>query len=166
VASESSFDIVSEVDLQEVDNAVNQAIKEMQMRYDFRGAKASFTLDRAEKKITLFADDDMKLKAMQDMLSTKVAKRSISPKAFKYKDAEPAIGGAFRQEVDIVMGLEQEVSKVIVKWIKETKLKVQGSIQGEKIRVSGKKKDELQFIQQMLRNKPLEVPIQFTNYRD
>jgi len=151
--------------MQEVDNAVNQALKEIEMRYDFRGSKASFTLDRNEKKITIFADDDMKLKAMQDMLATKAAKRNISPKAFKYKDAEPAIGGAFRQEVEIVMGLSQEVSKEIVKWIKETKLKIQASIQGEKVRVSGKKKDELQFIQQMLRNKPLEVPVQFTNYR-
>jgi uncharacterized protein YajQ (UPF0234 family) len=165
LAQDSSFDIVSEVDLQEVDNAVNQAVKEMQMRYDFRGTKSSFTFEKPEKKIILFADDEMKLKAMQDMLATKAAKRNISPKAFKYKDAESAIGGAFRQEVELVVEIPQETSKEIVKWIKETKVKVQASIQGEKVRVSGKKKDDLQFIQQMLRNKPIEIPIQFTNYR-
>ena len=165
MADESSFDIVSEIDLQEVDNAINQAIKEMLMRYDFRGSKASFTFDRNEKKITIFADDDMKLKAMQDMLATKAAKRNISPKAFTYKDAEPAIGGAFRQEIELVIGLPQDVAKDIVKWIKETKAKVQASIQGEKVRVSAKKKDDLQFIQHMLREKPLTIPIQYTNYR-
>jgi uncharacterized protein YajQ (UPF0234 family) len=165
LASDSSFDIVSEVDIQEVDNAVNQAIKEMAMRYDFRGSKCSYELNRTDKKILIFAEDDMKLKAMQDMLATKAAKRNISPKAFKHKDPEPALGGAFRQELEVVMELPQETAKDIVRWIKETKLKVQASIQGGKVRVSGKKKDDLQFIQHMLREKSLTVPLQFNNYR-
>ncbi len=165
MAADSSFDIVSEIDLQEIDNSINQAKKEISMRYDFKGANCSFDFNRNEKKITILAADDMKLKAMQDILATKGAKRNISPKAFKYKDPEPALGGAFRQEVELVVELPQEISKQIVKWIKETKLKVQGSIQGEKVRVSGKKRDDLQAIQKMLREKPIEVPIQFTNYR-
>jgi len=162
---EFSFDIVSEVDLQEIDNAVNQAVKEMAMRYDFRSSKSAFEFRRDEKKIIIFAEDEMKLKAMRDMLETRAAKRAISPKAFRHKTAEPAIGGAFREEIEIVVELPQETAKEIVRWIKESKLKVQASIQGGKVRVSGKKKDDLQFIQHLLKDKPLPVPIQFTNYR-
>ena len=165
MAQDFSFDIVSSVDLQEVDNAVNQSVKEMMTRYDFRGSKCSFEFNRTDKKIIILAADEMKLKAMQDMLATKGAKRQISPKAFKYQEPEPALGGSFRQEVEIVCELPQEVAKQIVKWIKETKIKVQGSIQGEKVRVSGRKKDDLQAVQTLLREKPLEVPLQYTNYR-
>jgi len=165
MAQDFSFDIISEVDLQEIDNAINQAKKEIALRYDFRGSKSSFEFDRNAKKITILADDDMKLKAMKDILATKGAKRNISPKAFKYKEAEPALGGAFRQEVEVICELPQEVSKQIVRWIKESKLKVQGSIQGEKVRVSGRKKDDLQAIQVLLREKSVEVPFQFANYR-
>ena len=165
MAHDPSFDIASEVDLQEVDNAVNQSIKEIGTRYDFKGAKCSFEFNREKKIIIIVAADDMKLKAMQDMLTTKGAKRNISPKAFKFKDPEDALGGSLRQTVELVLGLSQEMAKKIVKLIKDTKLKVQGSIQGEKIRVSGKKLDDLQEIQKMLREKTLEVPLQFENYR-
>jgi uncharacterized protein YajQ (UPF0234 family) len=165
VASEPSFDIVSEIDLQEVDNAVNQGSKEIHSRYDFKGSNSSFAFERDQKKVIILAADDMKLRAMKDILLTKGAKRNISPKAFKFKDAEPALGGSFRQEVELVFELPQETAKAVVKWIKELKLKVQASIQGEKVRVSGKKKDDLQAVQAMLRARPVEVPLQFVNYR-
>jgi len=165
MAQDPSFDIVSEIDLQEVDNAINQAKKEIAMRYDFKGSNSSYEFNRDQKKIVILAADDMKLQAMQDILTTKGSKRDISPKAFNFKTPEDALGGALRQEVELVCGLSQEISKQIVKWIKETKLKVQGSIQGEKVRVQGKKRDDLQSIQGMLREKPIGVPFQYTNYR-
>jgi len=165
MAQDPSFDIVSEIDLQEIDNAVNQAKKEISMRYDFKGSTNTYELNRDEKKITILAADDMKLQAMKDILTTKGSKRNISIKAFKFKDPEDALGGAFRQEVELICGLSQEVAKQIVKWIKETKLKVQGSIQGDKVRVTGKKRDDLQAIQGMLKEKPVEVPLQYSNYR-
>lgn len=165
MASEFSFDIVSQVDLQEIDNAINQASKEIAMRYDFKGTTNTYDFKREEKKIIITAADDMKLKAMTDILITKGAKRNISPKAFKFKDKEAAFEGHFRQEVELVCELPQESSKQIVKWVKEMKARVQASIQGEKVRISGKSKDDLQAVQQMVRSKTLDVPIQFDNYR-
>ncbi|MBI4970965.1 MAG: YajQ family cyclic di-GMP-binding protein [Candidatus Omnitrophica bacterium] len=162
---DSSFDIVSKVDLQEVDNAVQQAMKEVLTRYDFKGSKCEITFNREEKKINMLADDEMKLRNLRDILATKLAKRSVSLKALKYGDEEEALGGAKRQSAEIVLGIPQDKAKEIVKKIKETKLKVQASIQGDQIRVSGKQKDDLQSVMHVIKDTPIDVPLQFVNYR-
>ena len=165
MAQDSSFDIVSEVNLQEVDNAVNQAMKEIRTRFDFKGSKSEIVLDRTEKKIKFLADDDMKLKNMTEMLQDKLAKRSVSIKALKYGIAEKALDGMIRQTAEILQGIPQEKAKDIVRRIKDLKLKVQASIQSDQVRVSGKSKDDLQVIIQMLKNANLDLPLQFANYR-
>ena len=165
MASESQFDVVSEVDLQEVDNAINQATKELLTRFDFKGSKSKIEFNRGEKKIVLLADDNMKLKNLKDILETRLAKRSISMKALKYGAEEKAFDGTIRQNVEIVLGISQEIAKEIVKIIKDLKLKVQASIQGEKVRVSGKSKDELQTVILRLKNANLSTPLQFVNFR-
>ena len=128
-----SFDIVSEVDLQEVDNAVNQAIKELSQRYDFKNSKASIAFDRKEKKITLIADDDFKLRALTDILTTRLAKRAVSIKALKFDEPEKAFEGYLRQQVEICMGIDKERAKQLVSVIKELGAKVQTQIDGDKI---------------------------------
>jgi uncharacterized protein YajQ (UPF0234 family) len=162
-----SFDIVSQIDLQEVDNAVNQAKKELQTRFDFKGSKSSleFLKDEKEKRIRLIADDDMKLRNLQDILKTRMASRKISQKALDFKTAEKAFDGCLRQEVALAQGLSQEKAKEIVKIIKELPVKVQAAIQGDEIRVSSKSKDDLQAVMQHLRTAPLTVPVQFVNFR-
>lgn len=164
--SDSSFDIVSQVDLQEMDNAINQAIKEMKTRFDFKGSKSDIQFDRTEKKINLLADDEMKLENIVEMIKTKLVKRNISLKAIKRGTPEKAMDGLIREKIDIIQGIDQEKAKQVVKFIKELKLKVQPSIQGEEIRVSSKSKDDLQTVIQSLRSTPpVEIPLQFTNYR-
>ena len=167
MAQQSSFDIVSQLDLQEVDNAVNQAIKELATRFDFKGSKSSieFLKEKGKEKISLVADDELKLKNLQDILKTRMASRKISIKALQFGESEKAFEGTLRQEVTLVQGIPQENAKEIVKVIKETKLKVQASIQGEQIRVSGKSKDDLQEVISLLTNRPSSIPLQFTNYR-
>ena len=165
MAQDSSFDIVSQVDLQEIDNAVNQALKEIALRYDFKGSQSKIEFDRANKKITLLGDDTMKMRALKEILGLKCAKRGISVKSLKYKDEEKALGGAIRQEVEVVVGIPQDKAKEIVCMIKETKLKVQTSIQGEQIRVFGKNKDDLQAVIHALNQAKLDVPLQYINYR-
>ena len=165
MASESSFDIVSEVDLQEIDNAVNQSVKELRNRFDFKGSKSSIEFNRTEKKIILVADDAMKLNNLRDILGTKLAKRSVSLKAIQYLSEEQAFDGGIRQNADIVQGISQDIAKEIVGKIKDLKLKVQASIQGEKVRVSGKNKDDLQLIIQHLKASSVKIPIQFCNFR-
>ncbi|MCK9572717.1 MAG: YajQ family cyclic di-GMP-binding protein [Candidatus Omnitrophica bacterium] len=160
-----SFDIVSEVDLQEVDNAVNQAKKELAQRYDFRNSKASVDFERKEKKITLIADDDFKLRALTDMLVTRLAKRNISLKSLKFNDPEKAFEGYLRQAVDICMGLDKEKAKELAGIIKGFGLKVQAQIEGEKIKVSSAKKDDLQVVISNLRNTEFSLPLSFCNYR-
>ncbi len=162
---DSSFDIVSKVDLQEVDNAVQQAMKEVLTRFDFKGSKSEIVFNRDEKKINFLADDEMKLRNLRDILSTKLAKRGVSLKALKYGEEEAAFEGSKRQIAEVILGIPQDKAKDIVKRIKETKLRVQASIQGDQIRVSGKQKDDLQAVMQFLRDTPIDVPIQFTNYR-
>jgi uncharacterized protein YajQ (UPF0234 family) len=141
-----SFDIVSEVDLQEVDNAVNQANKELAQRYDFKDSKSSIEYDRKEKKITLIADDNFKLRALTDILVTRLAKRKIALKSLKFNEPEKAFGGNLRQLVEICMGIDKEKAKELVGIIKGQKAKVQTQIEGEKVRVSSPKKDELQIV--------------------
>lgn len=160
-----SFDIVSEVDLQEMDNAVNQANKELAQRYDFKDSKASIAYDRKEEKITLIAPDDFKLRALTDMLATRMAKRGISLKSLKFNDPEKAFEGYLRQAVDICMGIEQEKAKELVGIIKGLGLKVQAQIEGEKIKVSSAKKDELQAVIAHIRGLNFSIPLNFNNYR-
>ncbi|PIQ86312.1 MAG: YajQ family cyclic di-GMP-binding protein [Candidatus Omnitrophica bacterium CG11_big_fil_rev_8_21_14_0_20_45_26] len=163
--SECSFDIVSEVNLQEIDNAVNQAMKELKNRFDFKGSKSEITFNRNEKKLSILADDELKLKSLKDVLSTRLAKRSVSMKVLQYGSEEKALDGMVRQSAEIIQGIPQEKAKELVRMIKDMKLKVQPSIQGEKIRVSGKNKDDLQVVMQMVKSANLSIAIQFDNLR-
>jgi uncharacterized protein YajQ (UPF0234 family) len=165
MADTSSFDIVSEVNLQEVDNAINQARKEIAQRYDFKGSKSSIDLDLKEKQVTLVSDDDFRLKAVVDILQGKFIKRGISIKALDYGTPEPAAGSTIRQIIKLRVGIDKENAKLIVKMIKDTKLKVQAQIMDDQVRVTGKNKDDLQAVMKMLREAELKFAIQFTNYR-
>jgi len=160
-----SFDIVSEVDLQEMDNAVNQAKKEMSQRYDFKNSKSSIDYDRKEKKLTLIADDDFKLRAVTDILATRMSKRGISLKSLKFNDPEKAFEGYLRQVVEIYTGIDKEKARELVAIIKGLGLKVQSQIAGEKIKVSSPKKDELQIVIAHLRGLNFSIPLNFCNYR-
>jgi len=159
-----SFDIVSKVDMQEVDNAINQAVKEIGQRYDFKGSKSEVTQEKDSIKI--LADDDFRLKAIVDILQSKFIKRGISPKALQYGKAETASGGMVRQIVTIQQGISKEKGKEVVAVIKDTKLKVQGQIQDDQVRVTGKNRDDLQEAIQALKGKDLGVELQFVNFRD
>lgn len=165
MAAQFSFDIVSEVDLQELDNAINQALKEILQRYDFKGSKSEITFNKKEKVLNIISDDDYKLKAVVDILQNKMIKRGISIKALKYGNVEPAGGNTVRQEIKLQQGIEKEDAKLIVKLIKDAKLKVQATIQDEQVRVSGKVKDDLQAVMNLLKEKDLDFALQFTNYR-
>jgi uncharacterized protein YajQ (UPF0234 family) len=160
-----SFDIVSEVDLQEMDNAVNQANKELAQRYDFKDSKASIAYDRQEKKITLIADNDFKLRALTDILVTRMAKRGISIKSLKFNTPEKAFEGYLRQSVDICCGIDKEKAKELIGIIKKLGLKVQTQIEGEKIKVSSAKKDELQAVIAHVKGLNFSIPLNFCNYR-
>lgn len=160
-----SFDIVSEVDIQEVDNAVNQAVKELSQRFDFKGSKSKIEFNRNENVITIIGDNDFKLNGVKDILESKIVRRKIDIKAMQYGTIEPSFEGTIRQTVRIQQGIPQEISKEIVKHIKESKLKVQVSIQAEKVRVSSKSKDSLQETIALLRQKNFKIPLQFNNYR-
>jgi hypothetical protein len=160
-----SFDVVSQVNLQEVDNALNQAVKEIQTRYDFKGTKSE--IRRGEKgAFTIIADDEFKRKAVLDIVQSKLVKRGVSIKAMQLGKVEPASGGTVRQEVTFQSGIPTEKGKEIVKHLKDTKLKVQGAIQDEQVRVSGKNKDDLQAAIQAIKSKDFGLDLQFTNYRD
>lgn len=165
MAAQFSFDIVSEVDFQEVDNAINQALKEIIQRYDFKGSKSEITLNKKDKLINAASDNEYKLKSVIDILQNKLIKRGISIKALKYGAVEPASGGTVRQEIKLQQGIEKEDAKKIAKMIKDSKLKVQSIIQDEQVRVSGKVKDDLQAVMQLLRDSDLEFAFQFTNFR-
>jgi len=167
MAQQPSFDIVSQLDLQEVDNAVNQAKKELLTRFDFKGSKSTieFLKDEKEKKIQLIADDDMKLRNLQDILKMRMASRKISQKALDFKTPEKAFDGCLRQDVLLAQGIPQDKAKEIVRIIKDLPVKVQAAIQGDEIRVTSKNKDDLQAVIQHLRTAPLTVPIQFVNFR-
>lgn len=160
-----SFEIASEVDLQEMDNAVNQANKELGQRYDFKDSKAGIEFDRKEKKLTLLADNDFRLRALTDILATRIAKRGISLKSLKFNDPEKAFQGYLRQAVDICMGIDKERAKELTAAIKGLGLKVQTQIEGEKIKVSSPKKDDLQAVIAHLRGLDFSLPLSFGNYR-
>jgi len=165
MAANFSFDIVSEVDLQEVDNAVNQSKKEIAQRYDFRGGKSSIDFDREKKTITLIADDDLKLRALKDVLATKLAKRGVSLKALTFKDPEKAFEGTLRQLVELTSGIDKEKAKDLVKIIKNLNLKIQTQIEGEKLRVSSPKKDDLQAVISHVRALDFPLALSFNNFR-
>ncbi|MEE9614020.1 MAG: YajQ family cyclic di-GMP-binding protein [Thermodesulfobacteriota bacterium] len=160
-----SFDIVSKVDPQEVDNAVNQALKEIHQRYDFKGSKSEIRWERKEE-ITVVGDDDYKLKAVVDVLQTKLIKRGVSLKALEYGAVEDASGGLKRQAIKVRQGIPQDKAKAMVKRIKDMKLKVQSQVQGDELRVSAKKIDDLQTVIQSLKQEDLDIELQFVNMRD
>jgi uncharacterized protein YajQ (UPF0234 family) len=165
MAQNFSFDIVSEVNFMEVENAINQAQKELAQRFDFRGSKSSIDYNKTDKKITLIADDDYKLRALRDILEGRMAKRSVSLKSLQSKEPEKAFEGTLRQVIDLQSGLPSEKAKELVKMIKDAKLKVQAQIEGDKVRVVSSKKDELQAAITFLRAANFSLPLQFTNYR-
>ena len=160
-----SFDIVSTVDLQEIDNAANQAKREMQQRYDFKGSKSSIDFNKAEKTITILADDDYKLKAIKDILSGRLIKRDISPRAISFDEAQKAHGDMMRTVGAINDGIPKDRAKEIVKIIKDMKVKAQAQIQEDAVRVISEKKDVLQEIITHIRALDFPIPLQFTNYR-
>jgi cyclic-di-GMP-binding protein len=159
-----SFDIVSEVNQVEVRNAVDQANKEVSTRFDFKGSDARIEYDG--KAITLFADDDFKLRQVTDILVAKLTKRQVDIRSLDYADTEKISGNKVKQAVTVRTGVEQELAKKIVKLLKESKLKVQGSIQGDAVRVSGAKKDELQAAIASVRKAIADYPLQYQNFRD
>lgn len=165
MADTFSFDIVSDVNMQEVDNAVNQARKEIGQRYDFKDSKSAIELNQKEKKLTLISDDDFKLKSVLDILQTKLIKRGVPVKAIDYGPVEPAANSTVRQILTLRVGIGKEDARLIVKMIKETKRKVQAQIMDDQVRVSGKNKDDLQAVMAMLRAADLKFAMQFTNYR-
>ena len=166
MAAQASFDITSTVDFQEVDNALNQARKEVGQRYDFKGAKADIDLNTTEKKLTLTADDEFKMNALWEIVQTRLVRRGVAVKNFKVPDSEPAAGGTVRRVIDIQQGIPIEAAREIVKFIKEKKLKkVQAAIQADQVRVSSPSKDELQEAMRHLRDHDFGIALQFGNYR-
>ncbi|MDD5137048.1 MAG: YajQ family cyclic di-GMP-binding protein [Candidatus Omnitrophica bacterium] len=160
-----SFDIVSEVDLQEADNAVNQARKELAQRFDFKNTNSSIDYNRTEKKITLVSVDDFKMKSLADMLAAKMVKRGISLKSLTFKEPEKVFGGNLQQTVELASGISKERAKELTKIIKDLGLKAQTQIEGEKIRVSSPKKDDLQAVIAHLRKIDFPLALSFVNYR-
>ncbi len=165
MADNSSFDVVSTVDMQEVKNAVDQTLKELGQRFDFKGSKSTLTLKEKEKVLEVVSDDDYKLKAVLDILKAKWVKRNISLKALDYGKVEQALGGTVRQHITIQSGIVNEKTKAIVKSIKGEKFKAQGQIQGDQVRVQSKSKDELQSVISFLKQQDFGIDLQFINFR-
>jgi hypothetical protein len=166
MAQLNSFDITSTIDLQEVDNGLNQARKEVAQRYDFKGARADIEFNRAESTITLVADDKMKIDALWEIVQGRLIRRNVPVKNFKAGDPEPASGGAMKRVVTMQQGIPTEAAKEIVKFLKDQKLKkVQAAIQADQLRVTSPSKDELQEAMRLLREKDFGVALQFGNYR-
>lgn len=165
MADEHFFDVVCNVDLQEVSNAVIQAMKEIEQRFDFKGSKSTIELDKGKAVITLTSDDEIKLKSVIDVLQSKLVKRSISLKALTYGKVEQAAGSMVRQVLTLQQGIPQDKAKEMVKLIKDLKLKVSAEIQKDQVRVRAKKIDDLQTIIAKLKEKDFGIALQFTNYR-
>ena len=161
-----SFDIVSRVEMQEVDNAVNNTLRQIGQRYDFRGSKTELNLDKKEKKIHVLTEDRMKMEAVREALQQSAVKRKIDLKTLRFDDPQPAAGSNLKCDVVIREGIDQDTAKKIVKMIKDSKMKVQASIQGEEVRVTGKKIDDLQEVITMLKGADIEVPLQFVNMKN
>jgi len=161
--SESSFDVVSRIDQQELDNALNQTRKEIENRFDFKHSKTSLEAD--DKKITILTDDEMKMRNVVDILQGKAVKRGIDIKAFEFGNVEPAAGSTVRQVVSLRSGIPKDKSKAIMEKIKSLKLKVTAQYQDEQVRVAGKNRDDLQKVIAELKSMDFELPLQFVNYR-
>jgi uncharacterized protein YajQ (UPF0234 family) len=162
---QNTFDIVSQVEMPEVHNAINQAMKEILMRYDLKSSKSTIELHEKENRIDLASEDDFKLKAVIEVLEQKLIKRKVPLKALTYGPVTPAAGSTVRQEIQLQSGIPIEKAREIVKKIKQTQKKVQASIQGDLVRVSGKNRDDLQEVIQMLRDSDFGIDFHFTNYR-
>ncbi len=163
MAQQNSFDIVSQVEMAEVKNALDQAMKEVRQRFDFKGSRAEVTLE--EHDLVLHAEDETKLRNMNDILQQKLVRRGVPLKALSYGRVEPAAGGTVRQRAAIQQGIPTDKAKEIVKFIKETKLKVQAAIQGDVVRVTGRDRDTLQDVIARLKAKDFGINMQYTNYR-
>jgi uncharacterized protein YajQ (UPF0234 family) len=159
-----SFDIVSKTDLAEIDNALANMVREMSQRYDFKGSQSR--IERKEQEITINADDELKLKQMHELLQGHLARRKIEPGVLDYKTVEKAAGQAVRQKALIRQGIDRELAKRIVKEVKVGKFKVQVTVQGDELRVSGKKRDDLQAVIQHVKGLSVELPLQYVNFRD
>lgn len=167
MAAQASFDVTSTIDLQEVDNAINQARKEIAQRYDFKGSKAAIDFKRAENKIELVADDNFKMDAVWDILQTRMVRRGVPIKNLKPSDVQPVAGGLVGRTVELQQGIPIEAAREIVKYLKDQKLKkVQAAIQGDQLRVTSPSKDELQTAIRVLKAHDFGVELQFGNYRD
>ncbi len=165
MADQFSFDVVSRVDMQEMKNVVDQTLKEIRQRFDFKHSKTQLTLEEKDKKLIVVSDDEYKLKAVLDILKTKCVKRNVSLKALNYGKVEEALGGTVRQVITIQSGIPSEKVKEISKEIRDAKLKVQTQIQGDQVRVLSKSKDELQATIALLKQKDFGIDLQFVNYR-
>jgi uncharacterized protein YajQ (UPF0234 family) len=163
MAKDASFDVVSIVNMQEVDNAVNQTNKEISQRYDFKNSKSQVSIEGEDLKV--LADDDYKLRSVIDILQSKLIRRKVSIKNLEYGKVEEASGGMVRQIIKIKQGIETELAKKIVKDIKSSKIKVQAQILNDQVRVSGKSRDDLQAVIALLKEKDYNIDLQFTNYR-
>ncbi|MBU6468789.1 MAG: YajQ family cyclic di-GMP-binding protein [Betaproteobacteria bacterium] len=159
-----SFDIVSEVDKQEIKNAVEQTNKEVGNRFDFKGSDAR--VEQADYQLTVFADDEFKLEQVKEILNMRLVKRGIDIRSLDMKNVESISGSKVKQQVTVKVGIETELAKKIIKLLKDSKMKVQGSIQGEVVRVSGAKRDTLQEAIQLIKSSDLNQPLQFNNFRD
>lgn len=165
MADQFSFDVVSEVNMQEMKNVVDQATKEIKQRFDFKDSKTEITLKEKERELVVISDDDYKLNAVNEIIKTKCVKRGVSLKALNYGAIEPALGGTVRQVVKIQSGIAADKAKEITKSVKDSKLKVQAQIQGEQLRIVSKSKDELQSAIAFLKQQDFGIDLQFTNYR-
>jgi cyclic-di-GMP-binding protein len=165
MADVNSFDVVSKVDMQEVKNALDQAMKEIYQRFDFKGTRTELTLKEKESELVLVSDDEYKLKSVVDIVKARLIKRNVSVKAFGFGPVEPALAGTVRQVAKIQNGLPNEKAKEIARLIKDGKFKAQAQIQGDQVRVQGKSKDELQAVIALLKSKDFGLDLQFVNYR-
>jgi len=163
MAAENSFDIACKIDMQEVTNAINQAQREIETRYDLKGTKNEILQEKSD--IVMTSADDMKLRAVLDIVQSKLHRRGIDLKALTVKDPEPAAGGAVRQHIVLQDGIPQEKAKEIVRLIKDSKIRVQAQIQEKQVRVTGKNRDDLQAVIQLVKGRELGIAVQFTNYR-
>lgn len=163
MATESSFDVVSKLDMQEMNNAIQQTEREIENRFDFKGTKSKLTLEKDE--LVVISDDDFKLKSVIDILQSKMVKRGVSIKNMEFGKVEPAASATVKQTIKLKQGIDQEHAKKINVLIRDSKLKVKSQIQGDQIRVSGKSKDDLQQVMQLLKEADLPLELQFVNYR-
>jgi len=161
-----SFDIVSQIDAQEVDNAVNNVLKEVDTRYDFRGVNTEITLSKKTNTISIVTGDEMKIKAVKDMMITHFTRRKVDPRSLEFGKFEPTSNGQLKQEIKLKEGIDKDTAKKIVKMIKGAKMKVQAAIQDDQVRVTGKKLDDLQSVISLVKDSDFDMPFQFVNMRN